>query len=327
MAAGRAAYRGPMVGVFVSDVVWDAVGDRLTAAVPDLDRVRFVPGVHVSDDDMARVHVAFLSMDMWPHSTPSYMKVCLEAPNLRWLHSGSAGVDHPVFRMLIDRGTRLTNSSGASGRSIAHHVVMSLLALRRDLPGFLRDQAAGQWCTRDVGDLEGTTVGVLGMGPIGAESARLAVELGIHVVGMRRTVAGDEPCETWTLDRLHELLPQLDAVVLALPLAAETRHLIGAHELALLPSGAHLVNVGRGELIDEAALIDALRSGHIGAAALDVTEVEPLPVDSPLWALPNVIVTPHSSGSTASTLRRATEFFVEEFERFVRGEPFSREVL
>lgn len=315
-----------MVGVFVSDAVWDAVGDRLVSAAPDLERIRFVPGEIVGDDDVARVEVAFLSMDMWPHSTPAYMKVCLEAPNLRWLHSGSAGVDHPVFRMLIDRGSRLTNSSGASGRSIAHHVLMSLLALRRDLPGFLRDQAAGQWRTRNVGDLEGTQVGMLGMGPIGAESARLAQEFGMHVIGMRRTVSGDEPCETWTLDRLHELLPRLDALVLALPLAPETRQLIGARELALLPPGAHLVNVGRGELVDEAALVDALRSGHVGAAALDVTEVEPLPADSPLWAMPNVIVTPHSSGSTMSTWSRAAGFFADEFERFVRGEPFAREI-
>jgi phosphoglycerate dehydrogenase-like enzyme len=315
-----------MVGVFVSDAVWDAVGDRLMAAAPDLERIRFVPGERVSDADAARVEVAFLSMDMWPQWTPSYMKVCLEAHTLRWLHSGSAGVDHPVFRMMIDRGTRLTNSSGASGRSIAHHVVMSLLVLRRDLPQFLRDQAEQHWRTRDVGDVEGTVVGMLGMGPIGTESARLAQEFGMRVIGMRRTVSGDEPCETWTLDRLHELLPRLDALVLALPLAPTTRQLIGATELALLPAGAHLVNVGRGELLDEAALIDALRSGHVGAASLDVTEIEPLPAESPLWSMPNVIVTPHSSGSTPSTRRRAAEYFADEFEHYVRNEPFDREV-
>lgn len=315
-----------MVGVFVSDVVWEAVGEHLTAAAPDLDRVRFVPGRLVDDVDIARVEVAFLSMDMWPQWTPSYMKVCLGAANLRWLHSGSAGVDHPVFRMLLDRGVRLTNSSGASGRSIAHHVVMSLLALRRDLPGFLRDQATATWSARDVGDVEGTTVGVVGMGPIGRESARLAVELGMRVIGVRRTVQGDEPCETTTFDHLHALLPRLDALVLAVPLAPETRRLIGAAELALLPGGAHLVNVGRGELIDEAALVDALERGHLGAAALDVAEVEPLPPDSPLWRMPNVIVTPHSSGATASTRRRASEMFVAEFARYVTGRPFEREI-
>ncbi len=311
----------------MSDAVWDAVGDRLLAAAPDLERIRFVPGELVPQADAARVEIAFLSMDMWPRWTPSYMKVCIEAPNLRWLHSGSAGVDHPVFRMLIDRGSRLTNSSGSSGRSIAHHVLMSLLALRRDLPGFLRDQAAGEWRTRNVGDVEGTVVGVLGIGPIGAETARLAGEFGMHVIGLRRTVSGDEPCETWTLDRLHELLPRLDALVLALPLTPETRHMIGATELAMLPAGAHVVNVGRGELIDEAALIDALTSGHIGAASLDVTEVEPLPGESPLWSLPNVIITPHSSGSTSSTWSRAAAFFADEFERFVRGDAFVREVV
>jgi D-2-hydroxyacid dehydrogenase (NADP+) len=315
-----------MVGVFVSDAVWDAVGDRLTAAAPDLQRIEFVPGEMVSEREAARIEVAFLSMDMWPTWTPSYMKVCLEAPNLQWFHSGSAGVDHPVFRMLIDHGVRLTNSSGASGRSIAHHVLMCLLAMRRDLPRFLSDQAARQWQPRDVGDIEGTTVGVLGMGPIGIESARLAGEFGMHVIGMRRTVAGDEPCETWTLDRLHELLPRLDALVLALPLTPETRRLIGSTELGLLPSRAHLVNVGRGELVDESALIDALSSGRLAAAALDVTEVEPLPTESPLWSMPNVIITPHSSGSTGSTLARAAGYFADEFERFVRGDPFEREI-
>jgi phosphoglycerate dehydrogenase-like enzyme len=315
-----------MVAVFVSDVVWDAVGDRLRAIEPSIERVRFTPGEFVTEADVARIEVAFLSMDMFPAWTPSYMKVCLEAPNLRWLHSGSAGVDHPVFRMFLDRGVRLTNSSGSSGPSIAHHVIMSLLALRRDLPAFLRAQAGRTWAQRDIGDVEGMTVGVLGMGPIGAESARLAGEFGMRVIGMRRRVVGDEPCETWTLDRLHELLPQLDALVLALPLTDDTRRIIGADELAMLPAGAHVVNVGRGELIDEAALIDALRSGQVGAAALDVTEVEPLPTESPLWDLPNVIITPHSSGATTSNRRRATEYFVEEFARFVRGEPLQREV-
>lgn len=315
-----------MVGVFVSDAVWDVVGDRLLAAAPDLDRIRFVPGATVTPEEIARVDVAFLSMDLWPDWVGSYMAVCLGAPNLAWLHSGSAGVDHPVFGMIIDNGARLTNSSGASGRSIAHHVLLMLLALRRDLPGFVRDQQARAWLTRDVGDVEGTTVGVLGMGPIGAESARLAAEFGMRVVGMRRTVTGDEPCETWTLDRLPELLPQLDALVLALPLTPDTHHLIGAPELALLPMGAHVVNVGRGELIDEAALVDALERGHVGGAALDVTEVEPLPDESPLWAMPNVIITPHSSGSTRSTWTRAAGYFADEFERYVRGDPFAREV-
>jgi phosphoglycerate dehydrogenase-like enzyme len=315
-----------MVGVFVSDAVWDAVGDRLVELEPTVERVPFVPGTFVTDEESARIEVAFLSMDMYPRSTPAYMSVCLGAPNLRWLHSGSAGVDHPVFRMFLDRGVRLTNSSGSSGRAIAHHVVMVSLALRRDLPSFLRAQTEHRWDQRDLDDVEGRTLGVLGMGPIGLESARLAGALGMEVIGMRRTISGDEPCETWTLDRLHELLPRVDTLLLALPLTDDTRRILGATELAMLPRGAHVINVGRGELIDEAALVEALRSGQVGAAALDVTEIEPLPETSPLWDMPNVIITPHSSAGTASTRRRAAEFFVEEFARFVRGEPFQREV-
>jgi D-2-hydroxyacid dehydrogenase (NADP+) len=310
-----------MVGVFVSDELWDIVGDRLLAAAPDLDRIRFVPGERVSADDVARIEVACLSSDLYPRWSGSYLRVCLDAPRLRWLHSFSAGVDHPVFGMIVDHGARLTNSTGSSGRAIAHHVIMSLLAMRRELPEALRDQAERRWNTRVLGDVEGTTVAVVGMGPIGLETARLANELGMRPIGVRRTIRGDEPCETWTFDRLHELLPRADALVLAVPLAPETRRLIGATELSLLPAGAHVVNVGRGELIDEAALVDALVSGQVGWAALDVTEVEPLPDHSPLWTLPNVIITPHSSGTTASTRRRATEMFADNFVRFVAGGP------
>lgn len=315
-----------MVGVFVSDEVWDAVGDRLRELEPGVERVVFRRGEMVPPDDVARIEIAFLSMDLVPGATAPFVKVCLEAPNLRWMHTGSAGVDSPAFRMLLDRGVRLTNSPGAAATSIAHHVVMTMLALRRDLPRFARDQAEHAWRQRPVDDVERTTLGMLGMGPIGLETTRLAQALGVEVIGMRRTVSGDEPCETWTLDRLHELLPRVDTLVLALPLAPETHHLIGAAELALLRRGAHVINVGRGALIDEPALIEALRSGQVGAAGLDVTEVEPLPSDSPLWDLPNVILTPHSSAATGSSRRRAREFFVDEFGHWVRGEPFDREV-
>lgn len=310
-----------MVAVFVSDEVWDAAGERLLAIAPELDRIRFVPGERVTEADVARIEVGCLSSDLYPRWSGSYMRVCLDAPNLRWLHSFSAGVDHPVFGMIVERGARLTNSTGSSARAIAHHVIMCLLAMRRELPVHLREQAERRWNTRDLGDVEGTTVGVLGMGPIGLEVARLAIELGMHPIGIRRTVTGDEPCPTWTFDHLPQLLAVADAVVLALPLTPETHRLIGADELALLPAGAHLVNVGRGQLIDEAALVEALGSGQVAWAALDVTEVEPLPPDSPLWDLPNVIITPHSSAATASTRRRATDIFVDNFGRFVRGEP------
>ncbi|MEX0846403.1 MAG: D-2-hydroxyacid dehydrogenase, partial [Ilumatobacteraceae bacterium] len=290
-------------------------------AAPDGEAARVEP------DEIARVEIASLSDDLWPDHSASFMRVCLDAPNLRWLHTFSAGVDHPIFRLFLDRGVRLTNSSGAAARSIAHHVVLSVLAMRRDLPGTLRDQAAHDWRVHDVDDVEGTTVAVIGMGPIGIESARLLDQLGMRTIGMRRTIAGDEPCETWTFDRLHELLAIADTVVLAVPLTPDTQHLVDAAAIASMRPGVHLVNVGRGGLVDEPALVDALRTGRVGFAALDVTEVEPLPAESELWDLPNVIITPHSSGATRSNHQRASDLFVDNLGRFVRGEPLSNEVV
>jgi phosphoglycerate dehydrogenase-like enzyme len=177
-----------------------------------------------------------------------------------------------------------------------------------------------------VTDLSTLTVGVVGLGPIGLEVARLAASFGTKTIGLRRAPRGDEPCETWPLSRLHDLLPRVDALVLALPLTDDTRHLVGEKELALLRPGALFVNVGRGELVDEAALVRALASGHLGGAGLDVFEVEPLPPESPLWAMPNVIVTPHSSGTSSASRERACEIFVENLGRYVRGEALRNEV-
>ncbi len=314
-----------MNGVFLTEATWQELGDEVDAVAPGHERLVYVPGERVPPEVIERITVASLSSDLWDGPGP-FLRVCLDAPQLRWLHTFSAGVDHPVFGMFLGRGVRLTTSSGASAPAIAHHVLMVLLAMRRDLPGFLRDQAARRWAPRDVGDVEGTRLGVVGMGPIGTETARLALELGMRVTGVRRRVRGDEPCETWAFDRLEELLPAVDALVLAVPLTPDTRHLLDARTIALLRPGAHLVNVGRGELVDEPALVDSLRSGHVGFAALDVTAVEPLPAESPLWGLDNVIITPHSSGSTRSTRARALRLFVDNLGRYVRSEALVNEV-
>ncbi len=146
------------------------------------------------------------------------------------------------------------------------------------------------------------------------------------MIGLRRSPCGDEPCETWPTSRLHELLPLVDDLVLTAPLTDETRNIIGATELALLPRGAHVINVGRGQLIDESALVEALQSGQIGGAALDVFVVEPLPSGNPLWDMPNVIVTPHSAGGTPLATQRAADVFAENLGRYLRAEPLINEV-
>ena len=266
--------------------------------------------------------LAVFSADLWTeHRGDSFMKVALQAPNLRWLHMFSAGLDHPVFRELTNRGITVTHSAGSSATPIAHTVIMQIIAMCREMRALSIAQSNHEWAEKDVVDVEGRRLGIVGLGSIGAEVARLAAHFGMHVIGVRRTPTGAEPCATWPTSRLHELLPQIDDLVLTAPLTAETRGIIGGRELALLPRGAHVVNVGRGELIDESALIAALRSGHVGAAALDVFVVEPLPAESELWDLPNVIITPHSSGATALSGDRAATIFADNLCRFVAGEP------
>lgn len=313
--------------LFVSSTVWESHGPSITDLIGDtVAPLLFVPGERVDTAELATVDVACLSADLWPDWSGAYLRVCLDVANLQWLHTFSAGVDHPIFRMFIDKGARLTTSSGSSAIPIAHHVIMSLLDATRDMPAFLRAQARHEWVQRDVGDLEGRTVGVIGMGPIGVEVARLAREFGMRVIGMRRSIAGTEPCETWTFGRLDELLALVDDLVLAVPLTDDTHQLIGAERLAMMRPGARLVNVGRGNLVDEEAMIAALRSGHLGWAALDVTSVEPLPAESPLWDMPNVVITPHSSGSSPTNVARAGAVFLDNIGRFVRGEALLNEV-
>ncbi|MGB8861424.1 MAG: D-2-hydroxyacid dehydrogenase [Ilumatobacteraceae bacterium] len=286
----------------------------------------------LGEQDVARIDLAVFTADIWTGSRgPAFFKVLLTAPNARWLHMFAAGTDNPVFDAVRARGCRITNSSGSSAAPIAHTVIMHTIALCRGAHALAVAQSRHVWAGRDITeaakvDVEGRTMAVVGLGSIGSEVARLAQHFGMRVVGVRRHPRGDEPCETWPTSRLHELLPHVDDLVLTAPLTDATHHLIGAHELALLPRGAHIINVGRGPLIDEPELITALESGHLGGAALDVFEVEPLPDSSPLWDLPNVIITPHSAGGTPLAAARAAAIFADNLGRYLRGEPLINEV-
>lgn len=312
--------------LFCSARLWDERGAEWRSIVPDLTAVT-LDDDEVPTERFADIDIAFFSGDVWPARGANFMKVALQAPNLRWLHVFNAGVDHPVFGAFRERGVRLTTSSGASATPIAHTVVMQLLVMSRRADQWFADQRDHRWNQRDVADVEGRVVGIVGLGAIGSEVARVATAFGMRPIGLRRTPTGDEPCETWSTDRLHELLPLVDDLVLTAPLSPETAGMIGARELALLRRGATLTNVGRGELIDEDALLAALRSGQLGAAALDVFVTEPLPADHPLWDEPNVIVTPHSAGTTVLSRRRAVDMFGENLRRYVAGEPLRNEVL
>jgi len=310
--------------LLVSNQVDDHYGAALDAAAPGVARVVLRP--EACEGDPSRVEIAFFSGDFFPERVREFVLALRDAKQLRWLHTFSAGVDNPWFQALRERGVRLTTSSGANAVPIAQTVLLYLLALSRDLARWQDAQQRRAWEPHEVVDLQGLTLGVVGLGPIGLEVARLGAALRMRVIGMRRSPRGDEPCETWPITRLDELQPRADSLVLALPLSGDTRHLLDARRIALLKRGAWLVNVGRGALVDEAALVAALQSGQLGGAGLDVFEVEPLPPGSPLWTLPNVIVTPHNSGDSPGNQVRAAEIFLDNLARFVRGEALRNEV-
>lgn len=306
--------------LFCTDDCWDDCGDRLVAIDPTLEVVRLVGDEVVTSTDLDRVNIAFYSADAWPGRATAFFTTLLNLPNLKWLQTFSAGTDRRIFGRIRDRGIIVTSGTGAAAPSIAHTVMLYLLALSRHLPAVTRDQASGIWDPRESVDLPGLKLGIVGLGAIGVEVARLADAFGIDVIGLRRSVRGDEPCTTWTGDRLPELLAWADAIAVTAPLTDATRGLFDEAVFAEMKPGAWFINVGRGEIVDEVALADSLGSGHLGGAGLDVFAVEPLPADSPLWSHPNVIVTPHSSGSTESARRRSTDVFVDNFRRFTNGE-------
>ena len=277
-----------------------------------------------TEAELASIDMAVFSADLWlgGRSAP-FMRTLLSAPNAVWLHMFSAGLDDPVFARLAERGLTITHSAGTSATPIAHTVMMNVIALYKGARRWQVAQSERRWASGPTDDVEGRRMGIVGLGAIGSEVARLAPHFGIEVIGLRRTPTGRESCETLSIDRLGELLPTLDILVLAAPLTDETRGIIGAGELALMKPGAHLINVGRGDLVDESALIERLADGHLGGAALDVFAVEPLPSDSPLWDLPNVIVTPHSAGTTPLAADRAAQVFCQNLRLLTAGEPLT----
>jgi phosphoglycerate dehydrogenase-like enzyme len=215
-----------------------------------------------------------------------------------------------------------------SADTIAEHVLAVTLAIFRRLPHAFRSQAAREWAQDAIGRernrlLSGAQVLIVGLGAIGTAVAQRMTLLGARVTGIRRRAAGDSQ-SGWsveTSDRLHDLLPEADVVVIAAPHTGETRNLIGRRELELMSRDAVLVNISRGQLVDEQALVEALRERSIEAAALDVFVDEPLPPESPFWTLPNVLITPHTSGFRPDHWDAATALFAENLRRFDAGEP------
>jgi glyoxylate/hydroxypyruvate reductase A len=251
------------------------------------------------------------------------------APSLKWIQATSAGIGQLVDQhRYAERmpGTLFTTASGVHAIPLAEYALMSILMFRRRVPEMLADQRERRWEPFASTDLTARSLAVVGMGSIGREVARVASEFGMRTIGVKRAVTGVDPDAfhldaLYGLDELHEALRGAEHVVLSVPHTPETEGMIRADELALLAPGAILVNVARGAVVDESALVDALESGHLGGAALDVFQEEPLPADSPFWTMPNVLVCAHSAGTSDRESERITDLFCKNLRRYLVGEP------
>jgi glyoxylate/hydroxypyruvate reductase len=246
--------------------------------------------------------------------------VARRAGRLQWVQCLGAGVDRLVGEQTLPETVIITRIGRGFGPAMAEHVLGYLLALTLEVPRALDQQRRRVWEPYSAPRLRGRTALVVGLGEIGGEVARLLRAAGLRVLGVNRGGAPSPHAdETWPVATLDRVLPRAEIVVLVVPLTAATRHLLDARRLALLPRGAWLVNVGRGALVDEPALIAALRAGQVGRAALDVFAVEPLPADSLLWTLPGVIVTPHVAGPDDAA--HIADVFAENYARLRTGQP------
>ena len=261
----------------------------------------------------------------WSASRAQLEQVWAMAARVRWIHSRSAGLDTLLFPALVDSPVPLTNSRGVYSRSLGEFVAAGVLFFAKDFHRMQRSQAAGRWDPFDVEEAHGKTMGIVGYGDIGRAAARLAKALGMRVIALRRRPEqsrGDELVdEAMGNDRLLELMARSDYVVVAAPLTPDTRGLVSAAAIAAMKPSAVMINVGRGAVIDEPALIEALRHKRIRGAALDVFEQEPLPAGHPLYGLDNLLLSPHCADHTQTWIDDAMQFYCSNLERFIRGEP------
>jgi len=241
------------------------------------------------------------------------LDVLPDAKHVRWIHALAAGVDKLPFDLLRTTDIVVTNSRGLYADALAEFVLTSMLFFAKDVRRLIRNQDTHRWEPYDVTRIEGQTVGMIGYGGIGQAVARRAQSLGMRVIAIRRQRELGDP----TID---DAIAESDYVVLATPLTPSTYHLMNAARIAAMKPAAVLINVSRGPIVDEAALVAALQEKRIRGAALDVFETEPLPPDHPLWPLENVLISPHSADHTPDSHDRAMTFFLENLGRFERGE-------
>ncbi len=242
---------------------------------------------------------------------------------LRWIQSSAAGLDHCLTPSVIASDILVTSASGLFADQVAEQTLALLLGLLRGLPTFFRAQQAKEFIRRPTRDLHRTTIGIVGFGGNGRRLAELLAPFKTQILATDVFPVHKPPhvAELWAADRLDELLPLVDVLILCVPLNETTRGMIDAAALSKMKPGALLINVARGPVVVEADLVDALASGYLGGAGLDVTEIEPLPAASKLWNLPNVIITPHVGAQSARRNDDATDLFCKNLRRYLQGQP------
>ena len=306
-----------MVKVLLTGRLGQEHSEELQRRFPDISFVS--PD---AEQEQVREVVDADAMVGWPTS-----EHLAAARKLRWVHVSSAGIDViSNVPELIQSDIILTNGSGSASGAIADHCFALILAFTRQVREFSAAQQAKVWQGRDhsprMRELSGATLGIVGLGNIGGEIARRGAGFRMNVVAVDLNPAARAPGveQVWGLDHLDELMHVSDYLAVSVPRTRETIGLIDARRLALMKSSSFLVVVSRGRIVEEEALIAALQEGRLAGVGLDVTATEPLPADSPLWELPNVILTPHVSGQAAQTRERGRKLLFENLRRFVAGE-------
>ncbi len=286
-------------------------------------------GARLSPEECARVNCIFLDRDMRfdEQLYGAYTDALLNLPNLKWVHYTSSGIGQQLHVPALNaKGVITTSSTGSNAEPVAQTGITGLLMLARGFGSHIRRQAKHEWNpirgAALPNDLRGQTLLLIGVGAIGKKVAVYAQAFGLKVIGVRRTPkqADDTADELHPPAKLPELYPRADWIMLCCPLTKETENLLNADAFKRMKKGAKLINIARGEVVDQAALIAALKSGQLGGAALDAHVPEPLPADSPLWDLPNVVISPHNASASTGNEPRCAEMFIANFGHWARGE-------
>jgi phosphoglycerate dehydrogenase-like enzyme len=303
-----------------------SLAERVRAAYPQM-RVVHLPTFAGLDQEVEDTNI-LVGFSLKPEQFA-------RARQLQWIHSTAAGVWQLMFPELRKSSVQVTNARGVHSIPMAEHIVGMLLAVAKKFPSAVLHQAQRHWGQQEIWDnppppreLHGQTLLFIGFGEIAKETARRLASFGMRILAVTRSGSGDRALaqEIFPAVQLEKALPQADYVVVSAPETSETHHLIGARQLAAMKPSAVLVNVARGTLVDELALIEALERGTIAGAALDVAEREPLPPESPLWTLPNVFITPHTSAVSDKLWERQGDLLLDNLHRWFTGQPLRNRV-